>query len=709
MRLAVVGGAALALAITACYQPEIADCSVACGSGSSCPPQMTCDQGKCTRIGATCPADASSSQDTADAMGEHEMDADASVDADASHDTGASPDAPPVPDVPDAPPDRDFDASPDSPHDKTDGPDGADALPACPPRQYRNVVRNICVPAHDLNGDGMADLLAVNRTEHHALISGGTEFSFAKWLDGDFHGTGGACTADVTGDGYADGVSFRADQAAVVRGGNAGFGDPGKDRSIWSQVSLLGTRGTFLADVDGDERADVVSIFEADLVVARSTGSSFNAPVSWRTGDFLDWVAAFVADVDGNGMADLVALRPSSTEVLLSTGSGFLAAATWRPSKFFGSDGTFFADVDGDGRMDGVRLDSNGVWVMRAIADAFEEETRWYDGPLHGAAGTFVVDADGDGLADVVALGRAGVTVARSSGGGFSTPVTWYAGQFSSELNTTVAPSPAAPCAFADPMTVGVFWLGELWLLRSSNAPGDADQAFRHGGTRDMPVVGDWDGDGITTVGVYRPPSRYDEGGVWYLRNENTEGPWDIFAFAYGGMSDVPVVGDWDGDGVTTIGVYRPPHSFLNDGDIGIWLLRNTSDGGNPHIIMDYGGTGDVPVVGDWNGDGDSDIGLFRPSDSQWRLWSDADEFVFRYGDDPTDLPIVGDWDGDGTATAGIFRPANTPQNPTERNRWRLRNQNASGAPYIDFFYGGAGAIPVSGRWSIDAANAPAR
>jgi len=38
---------------------------------------------------------------------------------------------------------------------------------------------------------------------------------------------------------------------------------------------------------------------------------------------------------------------------------------------------------------------------------------------------------------------------------------------------------------------------------------------------------------------------------VWSLRNSNTPGAPDITPFAYGGVGAIPVVGDWDGDGIT--------------------------------------------------------------------------------------------------------------------------------------------------------------
>ena len=72
----------------------------------------------------------------------------------------------------------------------------------------------------------------------------------------------------------------------------------------------------------------------------------------------------------------------------------------------------------------------------------------------------------------------------------------------------------------------------------------------------DTPFVGDFDGDGIDTVGLYRAST-----GLVYLRDSLTEGAAD-HSFALGspdGATDgVIMAGDWDGDGDDTMAVYRP-------------------------------------------------------------------------------------------------------------------------------------------------------
>ena len=70
------------------------------------------------------------------------------------------------------------------------------------------------------------------------------------------------------------------------------------------------------------------------------------------------------------------------------------------------------------------------------------------------------------------------------------------------------------------------------------------DRVFRAGGVIEAtPSVTNQD-----TVGVFDPGSA-----TWSLRNENSPGAPDAGSFVYGGPGWRPVVGDWNGDGVTTM------------------------------------------------------------------------------------------------------------------------------------------------------------
>jgi hypothetical protein len=97
--------------------------------------------------------------------------------------------------------------------------------------------------------------------------------------------------------------------------------------------------------------------------------------------------------------------------------------------------------------------------------------------------------------------------------------------------------------------------------------------------------VGDWDGDGVMTIGVVDPATM-----TWYLRNRNDPGAPDFEPFAYGGVGWTPAVGDWDGDGKSTVGVLDPEAR---------WYLKDDNAPGAPDIEpFAYGTPTWVPAVG---------------------------------------------------------------------------------------------------------------
>jgi hypothetical protein len=135
--------------------------------------------------------------------------------------------------------------------------------------------------------------------------------------------------------------------------------------------------------------------------------------------------------------------------------------------------------------------------------------------------------------------------------------------------------------------------LGKPGVTKSSSATPGFDLALQSG---DVPVVGDWNGNGTTKIGVFRK-------GIWYLDIDGTHQLASSQAIGWGQEGDLPVVGDWNGDGRTKIGVFRK----------GVWYLD--LDGSHKLTssrIIEWGQPGDVPVLGDWNKNKKMKIGVFR-------------------------------------------------------------------------------------------------
>ncbi len=199
------------------------------------------------------------------------------------------------------------------------------------------------------------------------------------------------------------------------------------------------------------------------------------------------------------------------------------------------------------------------------------------------------------------------------------------------------------------------------WHLRNSAG---VVTSFFFGNPVDLALAGDWDGDGDDTVGLYR---QFD--GFFYLRNSNTAGIADFACFA-GNPEDLAVAGDWDGDGDDTLGIYRPSEQRF-------YLFNKTCTGapmGAASINMMFGNPGDLPYAGDFDGDGMDEVGLFRPTTGfvyyRNTLTTGIADRSFFWGD-PADRVFSGDWDGDGDDTPGLFRPSNTT--------FYLRNSNTPG------------------------------
>jgi hypothetical protein len=216
---------------------------------------------------------------------------------------------------------------------------------------------------------------------------------------------------------------------------------------------------------------------------------------------------------------------------------------------------------------------------------------------------------------------------------------------------------------------------GALYL-KYQNSSGFADADLFYGSPGDRGLAGDWDGDGIDTIGIFRA-------GRFLLRNQNTPGYADL-DFAFGSAADLPIVGDWDGDGVDSIGVYRD----------GQFLLRNRNAAGPPDIAIEIGAPGDLPLAGDWTGQGYDTCGLYRPSSGDVFLLNDHEvrEALISWTRARVagDKPVSGDWNGDGMDSVGFFR----------QGEFLLRNSLSDGPPEARFLLGTPDDDPIIGRWT---------
>ncbi len=254
----------------------------------------------------------------------------------------------------------------------------------------------------------------------------------------------------------------------------------------------------------------------------------------------------------------------------------------------------------------------------------------------------------------------------------------------------------------ATPEKIGVFNNG-YWYLDSNMSwawegnPPDTLGIFGIGLTGAIPIVGDWSGDGTTKIGVYI-------NGTWYL-DMNRNWQWDgtntdrMFSFGAGLPDAIPVVGDWNGDGTTKIGIYSDGTWYLDVNGNGQW------DGEPADKIASFGVglAGAVPVVGDWNGDGITKIGIYQNGywyldvngNGQWDGNAGGDQLgVFGIGL-ANAVPVTGDWNADGITEIGIYQQGYWYLDKNRSWQWEGEPADQFGV----FGIGLTGAVPVPGKW----------
>jgi hypothetical protein len=108
------------------------------------------------------------------------------------------------------------------------------------------------------------------------------------------------------------------------------------------------------------------------------------------------------------------------------------------------------------------------------------------------------------------------------------------------------------------------------------------------------------------------------------------------------------VSSDFDGDGKSDVSVYRPAE--------GNWFATRSSDSG--FLGFQFGASGDKIAPGDYDGDGKTDFAVFRPSEGTWYLMRSTSGFFAQQFGLSTDHPVQADYDGDGKTDIAVFRPS---------------------------------------------------
>jgi hypothetical protein len=155
----------------------------------------------------------------------------------------------------------------------------------------------------------------------------------------------------------------------------------------------------------------------------------------------------------------------------------------------------------------------------------------------------------------------------------------------------------------------------------------------------EIPILGDWNGDGKTKLGLYVDGTiqlDYNGNGIW-------EPGTDKLVY-YGGPGYTPYVGDWDGNGTDNVGAYQNGTWILD------WNGNFAWDGTvtDRLIYWSLGRAGEIPILGDWNGNGQTKLGLYVDGTIQVdydgnAVWNASLDKLAYFGG-PGQKPVVGKW-----------------------------------------------------------------
>lgn len=178
---------------------------------------------------------------------------------------------------------------------------------------------------------------------------------------------------------------------------------------------------------------------------------------------------------------------------------------------------------------------------------------------------------------------------------------------------------------------------------------------------------------GINSSGIDQSPSVSTDGSILYLTSTR-DGLLDIYTATRVSVNRASTA-DFDGDGRTDVSVFRPSD--------GTWHVLSSST--NTYSVRQFGLNGDKITPGDYDGDGRTDTAVFRPSTGVWYILRSSDGLVsiVSWGVS-TDKPVPGDYDGDGRTDIAVYR----------NGTWYIVQSSNGALSYQQF--GLSGDIPVT-------------
>jgi hypothetical protein len=238
---------------------------------------------------------------------------------------------------------------------------------------------------------------------------------------------------------------------------------------------------------------------------------------------------------------------------------------------------------------------------------------------------------------------------------------------------------------------------GHEWYLDLAGNGYLAERTIGFGLPGDRHFSADMNGDLREELVVAR--NNTARGGIdWYI-DYNGDGNLGEAVVEFGLLGDIPLIGDFDMNGRDDLAAGRW-NAVRRSYD---WYLDLAGDGYLAEKIIGYGFAGDMFLTGDFNGDRRDEIIAVRKDNITGGLVWHFDllgnggnaELIRAYGL-IGDVPVIGDWNGDGRGDDMAVVRRNTKRGGLD---WYFDLLGNGGSEELILEFGLLGDVPVGGKW----------